>query len=243
MTTPATPSAPKPAGDDRNLVAVDGNYIAPSFEDRVRMFWNKNRSLVLGALAVVFVAIVVKGGWEYYADQQEHEVEQAFAAAGTPEKLKAFIAAHPEHSLAGVAQLQLADQAYAAGKSADAVAGYGKAAALLKTGPLASRAQIGQAMAQLQAGKFAEGEAALKLVLADTKQPKAARAEAAYQLASRAYAQRQGGDVKKFTDQLMQIDPESGWMQRAMLLRASMPAETVAAPAMPVIAVPPAGKK
>ena len=30
-----------PAGDDRNLITVDENYLAPSFEDRLQMFWAK----------------------------------------------------------------------------------------------------------------------------------------------------------------------------------------------------------
>src|SRR5471032_1018138 len=47
MTTPATPSSPKPAGDDRNLVAVDENYVAMSFEDKLQIFWKKNGTGVL----------------------------------------------------------------------------------------------------------------------------------------------------------------------------------------------------
>ena len=241
MTTPATPSAPKPASDDRNIVAVDGKYIAPSLEDRIHMFWDKNSRFVLGALVAVMAAIVIRGVWDYYADQKEIEIEQTYAAASTPEKLKTFIAANPEHALAGVAQLQIADQAYSAGKSSEAITSYSDAAAFLKTGPLASRARLGLAMAQIQAGKFADGEASLKQVLADQKQPKAARAEAAYHLASRAFTQKQGDNVKKFSDQLMQIDPSSAWVQRAMLLRASLPADA-AASTVPAIAIPPAKK-
>jgi hypothetical protein len=243
MTTPATPSAPQKSGDDRNLVAVDKNYVAPSVEDRIRLFWEKNRQLGLGVLVAVLVAIVAKGGWDYLETQKELETQQAYAAAGTPEKLKAFAAAHPDHPLAGVAQLQLADQAYAAGKSADATAAYTQAAALLQTGPLASRARLGLAMAQLQAGKTADGESGLKQLLANAAQPKGARAEAAYHLASLALTQHRNDDAKKFSDQVSQIDPASPWGQRAMLLRASLPV-TEAAPAAgaPAILLPPPKK-
>jgi hypothetical protein len=231
MTTPATPSAPKNAGDDRNLVKVDENYVAPGFEDRARLFWEKKRPLVLGVLVAVVVAIVAKGGWDYFAAQTELEVEQAFAAASTPEKLKAFVAAHPDHSLAGVAQLQLADQAYATGKSADAIAGYAQAIALLKAGPMASRAKLGAAMSTVQAGKTADGESALKQIVADTAQPKGARAEAAYHLASLAQTAHRDDEARRYADQVSQIDPTGQWVQRAMLLRASLPVAVPAAPA------------
>ena len=223
MTTPATPSASKTPGDDRNLVAVDKNYVAPSFEDRLRLFWEKNRHLALGVLAVVLVGIVAKGGWDYFAAQKELEIEQAFATAGTPEKLKTFAAAHADHPLAGVARLQLADQAYAAGKSAEAAAAYTQAAALLQSGPLAGRARLGLAMAQVQAGKTADGENALKQLLNDAAQPKAARAEAAYHLASLAFTQGRYEDARRYCGQVSQSDQGSPWVQRAMLLRASLP--------------------
>jgi hypothetical protein len=58
MSTPATPSAPKPAGDDRKLVSVDENYIAPSFEDKLHLFWEKNGKVVLALCVVVLLGIV-----------------------------------------------------------------------------------------------------------------------------------------------------------------------------------------
>ncbi len=239
MITPATPSSPQKAGDDRNLVAVDKNYVAPGLEDRIRLFWEKNQQLILGVLITVAVAIVAKGGWDYFAAQKEIEIEQAYAVAGTPEKLRAFAAAHPDHSLAGVTQLQLGDQAYAAGKSADATTAYTQAAVLLKSGPLASRARLGLAMAQLQAGKSADGESGLKQLLADAAQPRGARAEAAYHLASLAVTQHRNDDVIRYSDQVSQVDPASQWVQRAMLLRANLPvAESAPVAGAPAISLP-----
>ncbi len=225
MTTPATPTDPTPAGDDRKFVAVDDTYIAPSFEDQLQAFWKKNSTVVIGVCVVILLGIVAKGGWDYVAGQKEEGVKQEYAAAtATPEKLKAFTAAHPGHTLTGVAQLTLADQAYAAGKPAEALAGYEAAVPLLKSGPFAARAQLGLAIVKLQSGKAAEGEAALKALAADTVQLKGVRAEAAYQLASLASESGKADDVKKYSDQLIQIDPASSWAQRAMMLRAKLPA-------------------
>jgi hypothetical protein len=223
MTTPATPSSPKPAGDDRNLVAVDENYVAPSFEDKLHTFWAKNSTAVLVLCVAVLLGIVAKYGWDEVQKNRDNEIRADFAAASTSEKLKAFALNHPGHPLAGVAQLQLADEAYTAGKSADAVLGYQTAVPLLKGTPFAGRAQLGLAMAQIQAGKNAEGEAALKALGSDEGQLKGVRAEAIYQLTSIAVTAARADDVKKFSDQLMALDPASPWTQRALAMRATVP--------------------
>ena len=44
------------------------------------------------------------------AEQKELEIEKAFAAATTTEQLKAFAAGNSGHSLAGIAQLRIADE-------------------------------------------------------------------------------------------------------------------------------------
>lgn len=231
MSTPATPSAPKPAGDDRKLVSVDESYIAPSFEDKLHIFWEKNGKAVLALCAVVLLAIVGKGGWDYLQAQKELDVQKAYASASTSEQLKAFAASHADHALAAVAQLRLADEAYAAGKSADALAGYEKVIATLKTGPLAARAQIGRALAKFQSGKAADAVTDLKQIAGDTAQVKGIRAEAAYHLTGLAADAANGADVAKYSDQLMQIDPAGPWTQRAMMLRATVPSAPAPAPA------------
>lgn len=219
MTTPATPSSPQPSGDDRNLVPA----ASLGLEDRVHLFWAQNKQTVVIVIVAVFIGIIAKGGWEYYTSQKELDEQHAFAAANTADKLKAFAAAHADHPLAGVAHLELADQAYAAGKSAEATAAYTQALARLPAGPLVSRAKLGLAMSSLQAGKTADGENALKQLLAEASQPKGLRAEAAYHLASLAQSQGRNDDARKLCEQVAQIDPSGSWMQRAMMLRATLP--------------------
>jgi len=248
MPTPATPS-PTPAGDDRNLVKVDQDYSGLGFEDRVRLFWEKNSQLVTIVIVVVLLVIAAKGGWDYFAAQRERVIEQAYAAASGKTELQAFIAANPTHPLAAAAQLRLGDEAYAAGNFADAVTAYDAAAGMIKTGPLASRARMGSAMAKLEGGRAAEGEAALKAIAGDVNEFKAYRAEADYHLATLAFANHDAAGVKASTEQLMQVDPSSPWLQRVMQLRAesaepAAPAAvpSPAAPGSPKIKLPGAGK-
>lgn len=230
MTTPATPPSPTPAGDDRNLVAVDATT-AVTFEDKLRVFWEKNRNVVTGLCVGIALAIVAKGGWDYLGRQKEESIGKAYADATTPEQLKAFAAAHADHALGGVARIRLADDAYKAGKYAEALTGYDQATAALKEGPLVARAKIGRALAQLQTGKAAEAAKELKALADDAKQFKAVRAEAAYHLTSLAVEAKNADEAQKLVDQLMQLDVSSPWTQRAMSLRASLPATTAAAPA------------
>ncbi len=224
----ATPSSdPKSKGDDRNVVPTGDGAI--SFEDKVHVFWKENRQLVLGVCVAVALIIVGKGIWNHLQRQKEQGIEQEYAAATTSEQLRAFAASHEGHTLGAIAELRLADEAYAAGKSADAIAGYGKVIAELEEGPLAARARLGQALAKLQAGQTAEGAADLRTVAGDAGELKAVRVEAMYHLASLASANGDAAEVQKLSEQLMQLDPSSPWVQRTMMLRASLPAP--AAPA------------
>lgn len=235
MSTPATPSNPSPAGDDRNLVAVDATT-AVSFDEKLQVFWIKYRGAVIGFCAVVLLAILAKGGWDYLQRQKDEDVKKAYAAATTPEQLKTFSAAHGDHPLGGVAQVQIADEAFKAGKAADAVPAYEKAITILKEGPLASRAKLGRALAKLQSGKAAEGTDELKQLADDANEFKAIRTEAAYHLTSLAVEAGNATDAQKYSDQLMQIDPTSPWTQRGLSLRASLPAP--AASSTPAAATP-----
>jgi hypothetical protein len=232
MTTPTTPPTPTPAGDDRNLVAVDANVLAPTFEDKLLLFWEKNGKKVIFGCVLVLVGIVAKGGWEYLEAQKEADVQKEYAAAANTDKLKAFAAAHKGHALAGLAQLRIADEAYTAGKSADAISGYEAVIGVLKTGPFATRAQLGVAMSKIAAGQSAEGEALLKTMAGDVAMVKGVRVEAAYHLASLAADAGRADDVKKYSDQIAQIDPASPWTQRVMALKAALPVAGVAAPAV-----------
>lgn len=231
MSTPATPASPKPAGDDRNLVPVDATT-ATSFEDKVHLFWQKNGTAVLTLCGLVVLGFLAKGGWDYMAAQKELGIEKNYAAASTTDQLKAFAAANTGHTLAGIALLRVADEAYAAGKAADALAGYEKAQPALKGTPLAARTKLGIALAKIGAGKTAEGTADLKTMVDAANEPKIVRVEAGYHLASLAAEAGNAADVQKYSEQLMKLDPQSPWAQRAFGLRASLPApKAEAAPA------------
>jgi hypothetical protein len=238
MPTPASPSNPKLPGEAPQAGAKPGgagNDAHSPVDAQLHNFWKKNGQAVIVLCGLVLLFYVGRAGWDYYANQREDGIRAEFAAATTPDKLQAFAAVHPDHILGGIAQLLVADGDYQAGRAAAAVSDYGRANSLLKTGPLAARAQIGLAMAKIQSGEKTEGEASLHQLADDAHQFQAIRAEALYQLASLAASAGRGDEVQRLALQLMQVDPNSPWAQQAFALEAELPA--AAAPGAPA-AVP-----
>lgn len=203
--------------------------VTPGFEEKLNEFWTRNRRGLLTLAAVVLVAIVARGGWDYMAAQKEREVGRNYAAAKTTDQLRSFAQANAGHELAGVAWLQVGDTAYAEGKASDAATAYQESRKSLAPGPLADRAALGLAMSQLRAGQTAEGKTGLKQLADATTVSTGIRTEAAYHLASMAHTAGDDVAFKQLAEQIMQIDPASPWAQRVMTLQVSKAATSAVA--------------
>ncbi len=232
MAASADQKSSRTAGDDRNLVTIDENYLAPTFEDKLLIFWEKNGRAVVAVLVVVALAIVARWAFGAYAASRERAVAAEYAAAKDSASLKTFAQAHSDAVLAGVAQLRLADEAYAAGNFAAAQADYEAAAKVLSGQALGDRARLGAAVSKLQAGDAAGGKAALEALANDVVFTRALRAEAAFHLALLAREAGQPAEAKKMLELVATADSSGLWARRAMELRSSLPADP--APAAPV---------
>ena len=142
-----------PASDERKTVILDEDLEGVDLEDRVWLYWKRNRNFIIFTIVAAFAIVIGVQGWKMYK-----------AAANTPEKLAEFAKAHSGTTLAGVAQLQNADTAFNAGKFADAQKLYSEAAKNLGEETLAGRAKIGMAMSAISAGDSAKGMEALEKV-------------------------------------------------------------------------------
>jgi hypothetical protein len=232
-----------PLDPSKTSAATAETTVVLSPEEQFHVFWQKNGSRVLAFCAAVAVGIAAVYGYRAYQASVDAGVGEKYAAAETTAQLQSFISANPGHQLAGVAQLRIADESYAAGKFADAVAAYDKASSMVPAGPFGARAKLGSAMSRIAAGRTAEGEEALKKLAGDSAQLSPVRAEATYQLFALAQASGKNDDAAKYSDQLLQLAPTSPWAQRAMAMRATvagLPAP--AATAAPAIQLAPAAK-
>ncbi len=225
----AASASKSPAGDDRNLVTIDENYLAPTFEDRLQLFWEKHSKTIVALVALVAVALVARWAFGWFAERREQAIRADYAAASTSAQLQAFIAANPKAPLAGAASLRIADEAYAAGNYAAAREAYAAAVPLLGQDPLAARARLGAAIAPLQAGDTAAAKTALEALANDTSFARALRAEAAYHLAVIARDAGQPAEATRWTELVLSVESEGMWAQRALQLRSSLPAAPVAA--------------
>jgi predicted negative regulator of RcsB-dependent stress response len=240
MPTPAESSSSK----SPSLKPVSAS---PDIDETLQSFGKKYGPVAVIGAVLVLAFYLGREGWNYFGAQREAGVQSEFAAAHSPEQLKAFVAAHPDHPLAGVADLQAADDAYSAGQSSAALAGYQEALRVLTDPVLKARATIGAAMVQIGLGQTADGQAALRKLLDDTAQLPVVRAQAGYQLAALAASAGQGDEVQRIQAQLIQIDKDGSWTKNVFNLTVAPPANGSApaaagAPAKSGISFKSAGK-
>lgn len=187
-------------------------------------FWEKNRSLLIGACVVALLVIIGREGWQYVAASSEAKVREQYARiADRPEQLAAFASANSGHALAGVAYLQLADTKYGAADYKSAAENYKKAADVIKEPLLLGRAKLGEAISVLKSGDQARAETALKALLADTTLLNEVRAESAYHLASLADSAGNTAEVGRLVGEINKIDATGIWAQRGSMLLAPKP--------------------
>jgi hypothetical protein len=217
-----TPADHNPHSADPATPAIE-----PGFEVALHAFWaeKKNRNVVLGICAAILLGIVAWKGSEYFNAQREQEVQDEYAKiSDQPGKFAAFAEAHASHVLAGIALLRQADDKFSTGDYTAAATAYQKAAASLKNEALRGRARLGAAISQVSGSDKAAGEAALRVLSADTALPKGIRAEATYHLATLALEAGNTDEVRKLIDEVGRIDTSGAWSQRATALLAALPA-------------------
>lgn len=230
MSTPSKPTQSSPLpGDDRNVVAAGTAGAEASFEEQVQAFWHKNRRFILLLVVLGLAVIIGRETVQYMWKERERGIAEAYAAADSSDKLKAFAAEHSSHALAGFALLRLADEAYEARNYSEAGTSYEKAVASLNEPAMATRAKLGAAICQALGGDRTKGEAALKALADDMGIMAGQRTEARYHLAALALGDGRVAEARTALDEIMQTDLTGMWGQRAYMLRSSLPAEGVVA--------------
>ena len=224
-----TPSTPR--GDDPQVVAsAESAASSNDLEEVVQQFWEKNRSLLMGLAAVILLAIIARNGWAAFQAGQVESTREEYAAADTDSAKKSFADDRAGTALAGVALLQIADNAFSEGRYSDAIANYDAAEVELGGTPLYDRIALGKAMAQLLDGQTDAGKSGLQAVANDTATAAAVRGEAIYHLSALAKESGNRSELDALATQVDAVAPGSNWAQRVTLMRAAAqaaaPAET-----------------
>lgn len=165
---PSLPSeaelAGAPAADERKTVILDEDLEGVDLEDRVWLYWKRNRNFIIFTITAAFAIVIGVQAWKIYRASAAESLSAAYCAAATPEELAKFAAENPGTALAGVALLQNADAAYKAGKYAEAEKLYSQSVGGLGNSPLAQRAKIGAAVSAISAGNAENGMAELEKI-------------------------------------------------------------------------------
>lgn len=195
------------------------------FDETLRQAWARYGNAIYVVCALIALGIIAKGTWDYLSAQREIGIEREYAACVSPDSFKAFALSHPGHALTGLAELKVADDSFATNHFDEARTHYQNAVAILADGPFRSHAQLGLAVSNAALGKSAEAEAGFKQLMNDTTQLKAIRCEAGFHLASIAADAGRAAEVQTLAEQLLSIDPNSPFAERAFSLRSEMAAK------------------
>lgn len=198
-----------PAGDDRNLVVVDEDFVNADAEDRLWLFWERNQGVIVKSTVALVVGILGYLAFFFWNESRREALGEEFTACQDEAARRAFAARHAGEPLAAVALTDVADELKRTGKFADAAKAYDEArrlAGLAAPAPavagLAARARLYAALCRLEAGD-ATAAKALAEMADDAAAAETLRGFAMLTLANLAVAK---GDIAEATKWLNAMD-------------------------------------
>ena len=212
-------------GDDRNLVLVDQDFGQPDLEDRMWLFWVRNRSAIVGGAVLVIVAILGYIVWHAVGTYSLGAMQATYQETGAkPEAKLEFAKQYEGHALAGVAALEAADSFYKDKHFEKAAAAYVFAQKNFSPKvPVQSasmaRALVGEAFALQASGKQEAGAAILQRLADDNRFPMADRGQAMYNLVLLALEKQSLEEARQWLDTMDKVLPANNpWQQKKLML-------------------------
>jgi|GEM_PF-757910 len=203
------------ASDERKTVILDEDLQGLELEDRVWLYWRKNKNFILGTILLAFFIVVGVQAYKHYKASSFNSLASAYEAAATPEALDAFAKQNAGTALAGIAILQNADASYAAKDYAKAAGLYLASQKDLAGNLLQGRARLGQGMSLLLGGKPEDGKAVLNALIADVSAQASFKAEAAYNLGLFEIANGKPQEAKALLEGVVANPANGVWVQLA----------------------------
>ncbi len=222
-----------PADDDRNLVVVDEDFQNADAEDRLWLFWERNKTLIVRGSALVILGILAAIGHHFWQEARREEVGAEYAACQDEAARRAFAARHPGDPLAAVALAEVGDDLKRGGKLAEAAKAYDEAAAAAgKAGDspvvrsLALRARLYAGLTRSELGEKG-AEAAVAAIADEPSAPETVRGFAMLSLANLAIARGDSAEAAKWLNAMdKRLRPGSVWQSDKAFLVRSEPSLT-----------------
>ncbi|MDR0534940.1 MAG: hypothetical protein LBG65_01055 [Puniceicoccales bacterium] len=239
-------------GDDRNLVLVDQDFGQPDFEDRMFLFWVRNKALILGVAGVAIVASVGAIIFKAVARHRLETLQNAYTtavAAGKPEALLAFSRENAGQPLARVAAIEAGDKYFGEKKYDEAAKAYAIAGGSAGAGAgenvsavFSGRAALGAAFSELYALRKDAATKAFVAIQNTPAHPAGVRGQALLSLAILAVEADDLAAARKWLDTMDRTLPANDpWLMARASLLEQVPALTVQAQP-PAVAAADAGK-
>ncbi len=202
------------AADERKTVILDNELENLEFDDKVWLFWNRNKSTIVACVVAVFAVVIFSGLFRAYTNSKAENLAQAYAAAASPEAREAFAKENSGTNLAGVALLENADSLYEAAKYAEAAAAYKNASEAFSDKFFAARASVGEGLSLIRAGKVEDGRKVLESLAKNTSASSYA-AEASYNLGVLDFAAGKTDTAKLHFEAVLNNPEAFAWAERA----------------------------
>jgi hypothetical protein len=178
--------------DDRNLVVVDEDFAQADAEDRLWLFWERNKTIIVRGITSIVLGVLAFLAFYFWQQAKRQEVGDAYNAARDASAKRSFAAAHPRDPLAVVALLEVADELRQNKKFVEAAKTYDEAIPLAQSAEnspllkaLATRARLYAALTRLDLGEK-EAETSLASIAEDKTAPDTLRGYAMIILANTA---------------------------------------------------------
>lgn len=210
-------------GDDRNLVSIDEAFKEAEFEDKVWLFWARNKAAIIAGAVAALLAVVAVQGYRIYQEKKLAQLQDSYIQASQSGALESFGQQHADTTLGGLALLESADKQYAEENYTAAAKLYQEAILPLNNTPFAQRARLGLGMSQLKAGQKNEAINTLKALADDSQAIGALRGEAAYNIAIFSVSEKDFATAQTWIDRISKIPNASFWGERARLLVEAVP--------------------
>lgn len=219
------PQPSKLPKSDRKPTAEDESDLPPDadVEERFNDFMKRNGAAIFAAIALGGAAVLGYQIYQYMGERAVAGAQEAFQTAETAEERLVFAESNRRFQLAGVAFLDLADDAFQARDYATAAGHYASAQEVLEPGPFRGRAKLGEGLSRLLDGDQAGGRELLQAVASDVNLLDQVRGEAAYHLAVSAWEAQEFSQVRSALDTVLGLSNPGFWRDQALDLESRIP--------------------